>query len=266
MDRHQLTRRVAPGVLLAACLVVPATSTPAQAAVACPEGLHNIAHRGPHATRDENTISSIVQAGENGIELELDVRQDAQGEEWLHHDATLDRTTNGTGLFYTKSTAHIASLRTEPRGQEIPTFVEAMTAAAAYPSIEAIYLDLWSKNPTDAFVNDVVDGIEEAGLTDRTYIVKFHARVARLAPHVLRQWKPPAGTTLQQMLNKRVESIAAPQGMMSAELVQQLHDGGVEDVVMMSVNTENSLRTAVAKGVDGVMGDSPFFIISQCGW
>ncbi|MGZ5405416.1 MAG: glycerophosphodiester phosphodiesterase [Nocardioides sp.] len=259
--------RALAGLLVAAGLAVPTSGgASAQLAASCPPGFANVAHRGPHATTDENTISSIALAGAHGIELELDVRQDRQGQEWLHHDATLDRTTNGTGLFVNKSTAHIESLRTEPRGQEIPTLNEALTAAAGYESIEKIYLDLWSKNPTDDFINDVVDEIEAAGLEDRTYIVKFHPRVNRVAPHILLQWKPPAGTTVAQMLAKNVEGIAGPQGMLTATMVQELRAGGIDDVVMMSVNKEPSLLTALTKGVDGVMGDSPFVIKSSCGF
>lgn len=258
--------RAVGGLLVAAGLVVPPSTVSASSAAPCPPGFTNVAHRGPHATADENTISSIDLAGQNGIELELDVRQDAQGQEWLHHDATLDRTTNGAGLFVTKTTAQIEALRTEPRGQEIPTLREALTAVAQHDTIEALYLDLWSKNVTDGFVLDVVDEIRAAGLEDRTYIVKFQPRVNRLAPDILLQWKPPAGTTVQQMLAKNVEGIAGPAGMISAALVQELRAGGIDDIVMMSVNKEPGLLTAISRGVDGVMGDSPFLVKSSCGF
>ena len=271
-----MNRRAAAGLLLTGCLVLPASfasmngaasakeAASAKALAACPAGFQNVAHRGPHPIRDENTLSSFVLAGENGIDLEVDVRQDAQGVEWMHHDATLDRTTNGTGLFINKSTAHIESLRTEPRGQEIPTLIEALTTIAAYPSIEAIYLDLWSKNPTDAFINDVVDAVEAAGLEDRTYVVKFHPRMNRLAPDIKLQWKPPAGTTVAQMLAKNVESIAGPHGMLTYSVIQELRAGGQEELIMMSVNSLNSLNLSLSKGVNGVMGDSPFLIRDSC--
>lgn len=259
-----MNNRTRSGLLVAVCLAVSTSIASAQAApTACPPGFLNVAHRGPHTTTDENTISSIDAAGPRSIELELDVRQDSQGQEWLHHDATLDRTTNGTGFFYNRSTAYINSLRTEPRGQEIPTLREALAAVVAN-GIEAVYLDLWSKAPTDAFVNDVVTEIRLAGLVNRTYIVKFHDRVKRLAPDIMLQWKPPAGTTVQRMIEKGVESIAGPHGMMTTSVVQQLHAGGVEQVIVMSVNSDTSLNLAISKGAEGVMGDSSFRMADSC--
>lgn len=259
-----MKKRTRVGLLSAALVAASAVITPAQATHnPCPTGFLIVAHRGPHASFDENTVSSIQAAGTRSVEVELDVRQDAQGQEWLMHDATLDRTTNGTGKMLSRNTAYIESLRTEPRGQEIPTLREALQAAAA-ANLDAVYLDLWSPSPTDAFVNDVVTEIRLAGLADRTYIAKFHDRVKRLAPDIMRQWKPPAGTTVQQMLNKRVESIAAPHGTLTPSVVQELHAGGVDEVIVMSVNSETSLRTALSKGVEGVMTDTPFAHADYC--
>jgi glycerophosphoryl diester phosphodiesterase len=254
------------GLLAVACLAAsPVAATPARAAAGdCPPGFLNIAHRAPHQTTDENTISAINLAGGNSIEVELDVHQDRDGQEWLMHDATLDRTTNGTGLIRNRSTAYVSSLRTEPRGQEIPTLREGLEAVAAN-NLDAVYLDLWSPSPTDAYVNDVVAEIRRAGLEDRAYIVKFHARVQRLAPDILRQWKPPAGTTVQQMVSKRVESLAGGHGMMTPEVIQQLHAAGQDQVLIMSVNSRASLLNALSKNADGVMGDTSVAHAEFCG-
>ena len=262
-----MSKSIRGGLLTAACLVgsvLVAIPAPAQAALGdCPPGFLNVAHRAPHTYTDENTVSAIMAAGPRSVEVELDVRQDAQGQEWLMHDATLDRTTNGTGLMRSRSTAYIESLRTEPRGQEVPTLREGLDAAVA-ADLDAVYLDLWSPNPTDAFINDVVAEIRRAGLADRTYIVKFHARVQRLAPDILQQWKPPIDTTVEQMLKKRTESLAGPHGMMTSEVIQQLQAAG-KQVLVMSVNSRTSLVNALSKKANGVMGDTPFAHADYCG-
>lgn len=261
-----MNKRTMGGVLAAACLAaVPLAATPAQAAPGdCPPGFLNVAHRAPHQTTDENTISAINVAGPRSIEVELDVHQDANGQEWLMHDATLDRTTNGTGLIRNRSTAYVSSLRTEPRGQEIPTLREGLAAVAAN-DLDAAYLDLWSPNPTDAYINDVVAEIRRFNLEDTVYIVKFHARVQRLAPDILQQWKPPAGTTVQQMVRKRVDSLGGPHRRMTAAVIQQLHAAGQDQVLIMSVNSQTSLRTALSKNADGVMGDTSVAHATFCG-
>ena len=57
-----------------------------------------IGHRGNSAHAPENTLESFRQAVAAGVDaLELDVRLTRDGEVVVMHDATLDRTTSGTG-------------------------------------------------------------------------------------------------------------------------------------------------------------------------
>src|ERR671916_458700 len=58
----------------------------------------NLAHRGASALAPENTIEAFrlaVEAGAGGLELDVHVTRD--GHIVVIHDATVDRTTNGTG-------------------------------------------------------------------------------------------------------------------------------------------------------------------------
>ncbi|WP_345006709.1 glycerophosphodiester phosphodiesterase family protein [Snuella lapsa] len=56
------------------------------------------AHRGNHTDAPENSLQSITDAINSGIGMvELDIRQTKDGELVLMHDATIDRTTNGSG-------------------------------------------------------------------------------------------------------------------------------------------------------------------------
>jgi len=57
-----------------------------------------IAHRGASGTRPENTRAAFRRAVEVGADMiEADVRLTADDQPLTIHDATLDRTTNGTG-------------------------------------------------------------------------------------------------------------------------------------------------------------------------
>ncbi|NLN29318.1 MAG: glycerophosphodiester phosphodiesterase, partial [Firmicutes bacterium] len=57
-----------------------------------------VGHRGAAGIRPENTIPSFRLAGELGVDrLDCDVRLSEEGHAVLMHDATVDRTTNGTG-------------------------------------------------------------------------------------------------------------------------------------------------------------------------
>ena len=64
-----------------------------------PKNIWVAAHRGFSEKYPENTMEAFRAAVELGVDqIETDVRITADGELVLHHDATLDRTTTGTGL------------------------------------------------------------------------------------------------------------------------------------------------------------------------
>ena len=57
-----------------------------------------IAHRGASGIAPENTLVAIERAIDMQVDfIEIDIHQSKDGEIVLMHDATLDRTTNGTG-------------------------------------------------------------------------------------------------------------------------------------------------------------------------
>ena len=62
------------------------------------ENIYVAAHRGWSAKYPENTLEAMQAALDLGVDqLETDVRITKDGELVLMHDATVDRTTNGTG-------------------------------------------------------------------------------------------------------------------------------------------------------------------------
>jgi glycerophosphoryl diester phosphodiesterase len=70
-----------------------------------------IAHRGDSAHRPENTMASFVSALELGADiLELDVQLTKDGQLAVMHDATVDRTTNGSGSLREMTLADLREL------------------------------------------------------------------------------------------------------------------------------------------------------------
>jgi len=70
-----------------------------------------IAHRGDSAHRPENTMASFVSALEIGADiLELDVQLTKDGQLAVIHDATVDRTTNGSGAIRDMTLADLREL------------------------------------------------------------------------------------------------------------------------------------------------------------
>ena len=73
--------------------------------------LEIVAHRGANHLAPENTIVATVKCIELGVDyVEVDVRTSKDGVLYILHDATLDRTTNGTGLIRERDSGYIDNL------------------------------------------------------------------------------------------------------------------------------------------------------------
>ena len=71
-------------------------------------------HRGGRLERDENTAQAFQESWNAGYTgFETDIRMTSDGVLFLTHDHTLERTTDGTGVFEEKTAAEIRRLRTK---------------------------------------------------------------------------------------------------------------------------------------------------------
>ena len=91
------------------------------------------AHRGDNQFFPENTVPAFRSAVEKGAQqVEFDVKLTKDGQMIIMHDATVDRTTNGTGAVANLSFEEIRSLdagvKKDPKfaGTKVPTFEEAL--------------------------------------------------------------------------------------------------------------------------------------------
>ena len=78
-----------------------------------------IAHRGGRALGPEHTLQTFRRAVDLGVDvLEMDVRLSADGELVLHHDRTVDQTTDGSGPVESLTRAQLQSLDAGYRWQD----------------------------------------------------------------------------------------------------------------------------------------------------
>lgn len=81
-------------------------------------------HRGGRMERDENTLIAFQESWDKGYTgFETDIRMTKDGVLYMTHDHTLERTTNGTGVFEEKTSKEIEQLRTK-KGNKIMKFEE----------------------------------------------------------------------------------------------------------------------------------------------
>ncbi|MBQ2820488.1 MAG: hypothetical protein IJF17_02760 [Thermoguttaceae bacterium] len=132
MKRVIFTRRFSALLpLFLSFLAIPHIFTALAAADMPTRGL--CAHRGDNACFPENTIPAFQSAARKGAQMvEMDVKRCRTGELIIMHDATVDRTTNGTGnvsaLTFAEIRALDAGIKKNSRfaGTKVPTFEEAI--------------------------------------------------------------------------------------------------------------------------------------------
>lgn len=90
------------------------------------------AHRGGALLWPENSLTAFRQALALPIEeVECDVHLSADGVAHVHHDATLDRTTEGTGPIAHRTAAELAATRLRGLDEGVPTLAALLGLVAA---------------------------------------------------------------------------------------------------------------------------------------
>lgn len=150
------------------------------------ENIYVAAHRGDCARFPENTMPAFRAAIEAGVDqVETDVRVTKDGELVLIHDATVDRTTNGTGKVCDYTLAELKALDAglhkgeEFRGVTIPTLREFLELVKDHPTLTLdIELKEYPIAGWEDTAYDVCDRtlamIEEYGYGDRIVLNTFN--------------------------------------------------------------------------------------------
>lgn len=140
------------------------------------------AHRGWRSKYPENTMEAFKAAIELGVDqIETDVRITKDGELVLIHDATVDRTTDGSGTVCELTLAELKKLDAG-NGARIPAFIELMELVKEHPTLT---LDIELKEyPTEErevlaynVCDRVLEIVEEYGFSDRIVINTFSGKL-----------------------------------------------------------------------------------------
>ena len=223
-----------------------------------------IAHRGGALEAQENSLQAFHHAASLGYRyMETDMQVSADGEIYLFHDDSLERVSNGTGVFSDYKAAEIDKLRLH-NDEPIPRLADAL---AALP--EAVFnIDIKRANGTEPLAK-FLSSHKEA---DRVIAASFHkdrlARLKELASKPvqvtavqsdviklkLMGWgvplKKPDVIAAQVPLRHYGLSIITP-SMVSIckKLDIKLHVWTIDDADIM--------RWLIDCGVDGIMTDRP---------
>ena len=136
-----------------------------------------IAHRGYSARAPENTVAALelaLDVGATAVEFDLHATRD--GTPVLLHDATLDRTTDGTGPLLHVSASEIEALDAGSwfdgkfDGEPLPTLERALAAIA--PRIERVYAEIKGVRRR-RHLRTLAETVREAGLQERTVYISM---------------------------------------------------------------------------------------------
>jgi glycerophosphoryl diester phosphodiesterase len=140
------------------------------------------AHRGAMCHAPENSIAAFEKAIEFGTyRIELDVRRSRDGHIVVMHDATIDRTTEGTGRVADLTLEELKRLHLGGTTETIPTMQETLLCAKGKAQLLVEIKDA-------GLADDVVSLITESDMTDSCTISSFNEdellRVKDITPRI----------------------------------------------------------------------------------
>lgn len=203
----------------------------------------------------ENTVRSFVRAEREGLDgIELDLHLSKDGALVVMHDATVDRTTDGTGAIGDLTLDELRTLDAG-RGERVPVFEEVLAAIS-------------DKLPVQAEIKDakaarvLAEVLRERKLLDRVSVLSFHDDALREIHELL----PDARTVLVagrtgKDLVPRARAVGArlvslELGKLCLDTVEDCRGAGIE-VMAWTVNTPQELALARALGLVGAVTDLP---------
>lgn len=221
-----------------------------------------VGHRGASDLVAENTIGSFLRALEIGVnELELDLRATSDGQVVVIHDATVDRTTNGTGAVGELTLEQIQALDAGD-GARIPTFAEVLEATTGWLQVEI--KDPKAIDPMMAVLRD--HPAQVARLVPTSFDTENVARLATLLPDVCVGLisKESSIEVLDRAAELGARRVLVGIAGVDAEFVRTAHDRGFR-VDVWPIDTPDQVRQAVELGADGFTTDDPR-IVTEAGF
>jgi glycerophosphoryl diester phosphodiesterase len=234
-----------------------------------------VAHRGASGHAPENTLASFELALRMGADaIECDVHLSRDGQLFVLHDFTVDRTTNGQGAVGQMSSAELRRLDAgswrglEFAGERLPILPEVLDLARgrARVAVELKHGPVYYPGIEQA----LAAAIHYAGMAEDTLVISFDhpalRRLRELAPEVavgvLYAARPVDAVALARAADAQ---ILEPQwSMVTAEDVEQAHAAGLL-VVPWAVNDPAQMSAVLALGVDGLATDYPDRLLAIVG-
>ena len=215
-------------------------------------------HRGAAALEPENTLLSIATAVEIGVDaVEIDVHLSKDKEIVVIHDATVDRTTNGTGAVSSYTLEEMKRLDAG-KGETIPTLQEVMDLIHGKVKLVIELKDEGTEEP-------VVDLIKRNGLVENVYVISFWHRLVRTVKDIEGRIKTGVlfvGCPVDASIAARVsaDALVMKYTFVDKRFVDTAHKEGLT-VFVWNIDDPRLVKPYADMGVDGMGTNDPRVLI-----
>ncbi|GAA1832234.1 glycerophosphodiester phosphodiesterase [Pseudonocardia ailaonensis] len=241
------------------------------------------AHRGWHIgplAGCENTLAAFEHAvGEGFAYIEMDVHASADGVPMVHHDHSLDRTTDGAGPLAGLPAAQIEDARVAGR-EPVPRLesvlsalpetrftIELKSAEVVLPTLAVLErLDAWHRVCLGSFSETWLQRAR-AGGGERLLTSMGMRSVLGLRSRAWLDALPVPGVLAEPLLppvRGRLAQIPrrfGPLTVVDPALLRRAHGAGIE-VHVWTVDDPAEMRELLDLGVDGLLSDRPDLLIA----
>lgn len=233
------------------------------------------AHRGGAALWPENSLLAFGNALALGVDyLELDVHLSRDGEVMVIHDATLERTTTGSGTVRERTAAELGALRLKDRGgavtaEPVPTLDQVVALAAAGKRQMLLEIKTDEQRRRYPGIEEKVFAVlDRHQFTPLAIVMSFEGETWRR----LRQLRPETRTgalysprmlpaseierELQSLRQAGVGFVGLDQRLVSADVARQARLAGLT-LGVWTVNEREAIERFIGHGVGIVITDRP---------
>lgn len=226
-----------------------------------------IAHRGAAGEAPENTLGSFKLGLEQGCTgIELDVHLSKDGEVIVCHDATLDRTTDGSGAIIDMTVSELKKVdagrwfNERYEGERIPLLEEVFDLVPRDVQINVEIKGSYGGNLEPA----LVALLKKKDRMDSVFVSSFDfpslERLKSIAPEVRVGLLYSIGVTkhyrMADVPDCQVFSLHPQWSKLSEQAVREAVERGLH-VYPWTVNDEERMRKMLSFGVSGIITDFP---------
>ena len=232
-----------------------------------------IAHRGASRLAPENTLAAFRRAVEIGADgIEIDVQLSTDSVPVVIHDATVDRTTNGSGWVRDLTLAQLQELDAGSHagaafaGERIPTLEEVLTEVG-----DKLLIDIELKYPTletASLEAQVIEVIRRLGMQQRVWLSSFKPyalhTTRRLAPEMpcgLIYGPLSPGSWLLAPITPH-EARHPHASLVGERMMRRARQRG-QRVITWTVDEPAQARQLATRGVDAIITNTPEALIGN---